>query len=79
MLKNLKRDNIGEIGKSKRCVSLFLFFPLVSVIFLPVFPGGCVTAEQGFCCVYTRHKTPTKAFRSLQVCRYDVMQCAVIW
>lgn len=65
------------------CVSLFVFC-LVSVIFAG-FSGGyskTVTAEQGFCCVFTkRHKTPTKAFRflSLQVCWYDVVQCAVMW
>lgn len=56
-------------------MSLFLFFPLVSVIFAG-FSGGCVTAEQRFCCVFTRrHKTPTKAFRSLGVCRV----CAMMW
>lgn len=65
-------------------MSLFLFFCLVSVIFAG-FSGGYSktgTAEQGFCCVFTkRHKTPTKAFRflSLQVCWYDVVQCAVMW
>lgn len=79
-----KNINTGEIGKSKRYVSLFLFFCLVSVIFAG-FSGSyskTVTAEQGFGCVFTkRYKTPTEAFRflSLQVCRYDVVQCAVMW
>lgn len=73
--KQLKRDNIGQMGKSKRFVSLFWFCSLFLLIFAG-FSGRSyktVTAEQGFCCVFTkRHKTPIKAFRSLQVRWYDV-------
>lgn len=90
MMKNSSREtfmkkninNTGDIGKSKRCVSLFVFC-LVSVIFAG-FSGGyskTVTAEQGFGCVFTkRHETPTKTFRFLllQVCRYDVVLCDVV-
>lgn len=77
-VENLKRDNIGEIRKKQEMhVSLFVFF-LWFQLFLLVFSGGCVTAGQSFCCVFTqRHKTPTKAFRSIRVHRYDAMQCAV--
>lgn len=53
--KQLKRDNIGRTGKSKICVSLLF-------LFLFIFAGfsgrsyKTVTAEQGFCCVFTKRQ-----------------------
>lgn len=86
MLKNSSREtfmktinNIGKIGKSERCLSLFLYFVWFQ-LFLLVFQEAKQSRVLG--CVFTkRRKMPTKAFRflSLQVCRYDVVQCAVMW
>lgn len=95
MLKNSSRETFtetinttGETGKSERCLFLFLYFLLVSIIFflffffLLVFLEANLKQSRVLGCVYTkRRKTPTKAFRflSLQVNGYDVVQCAVMW